>query len=117
MSVPRWKSRLTERRFIPERWENPTTEMKDSFMPFGIGARGQYDIFHSLMTLYQSLTNPIKGCIGYQLARIELAFAATFFFRDFPHAKIASIMTEKDMELEDKFVMNPRRQKCLVDLE
>jgi hypothetical protein len=25
-------------------------------------------------------------------------------------------MTERDMELEDKFVMNPRGQKCLVVL-
>jgi cytochrome P450 len=59
----------------------------------------------------------VPGCIGYQLAQIELALAATLFFREFPCAAISSIMTEKDMELEDKFVMNPRGQKCLVILE
>jgi len=27
--------------FLPERWENPTSEMKGAFMPFGIGSRGE----------------------------------------------------------------------------
>lgn len=26
--------------FRPDRWENPTQEMKDMFMPFGGGTRG-----------------------------------------------------------------------------
>lgn len=28
--------------FLPERWENPTKAMKDSFMAFGRGSRGMY---------------------------------------------------------------------------
>lgn len=58
-----------------------------------------------------------EGCIGMQLAQIELAVAATFFFREFPNAKISSVMREKDMELEDRFVMNPRGQKCMIIVE
>lgn len=52
-----------------------------------------------------------------QLAQIELAVAAAFFFREFPDAKISALMTEKDMEIEDRFVMNPRGKKCLVVIE
>ena len=48
---------------------------------------------------------------------MELALVAMLFVREFPNAKVSSIMTERDMELEDKFVMNPRGQKCLVVLE
>jgi hypothetical protein len=52
-----------------------------------------------------------------QLAQIELSVLATLFFRESPNAKISSVMTEKDMKLEDRFVMNPRGRKCLVVLE
>ena len=58
----------------------------------------------------------MKACIGYQLALMELAVVAALFVREFPNAKISGVMTENDMELEDKFVMNPRGQKCVVVL-
>jgi cytochrome P450 len=64
-----------------------------------------------------TLADKNKGCIGYQLAQMELAVTAALFIREFPNAKVSSIMTERDMELEDKFVMNPKGQKCLVVLE
>ena len=37
--------------FIPSRWDNPTTEMKDSFVPFAVGAR---------------------NCVGLSLANAEI---------------------------------------------
>ncbi|KAE9376181.1 putative cytochrome P450 [Stipitochalara longipes BDJ] len=79
--------------FIPERWENPTPEMKEAFMPFGSGAR---------------------ACIGPHLAQIELALAATLFFRECLHAQVALSMRDDDMEPSDLFVVGPRGQKCTV---
>lgn len=36
-------------RFNPERWENPTKEMKDASLPFGGGSRSKsLDIGHGL---------------------------------------------------------------------
>ena len=35
--------------FEPDRWENTTLDMKEAFMPFGIGARGQSSFYLRLM--------------------------------------------------------------------
>ncbi|KAI1490110.1 cytochrome P450 [Biscogniauxia mediterranea] len=84
-------------RFIPERWENPTKLMKDSFMPFGGGSR---------------------ICIGLHLARIELRLATARFFRAFPNAKVSTSdgMSDADMAAEEYFLFVPRGHRCLIDL-
>ncbi|KAI1637841.1 cytochrome P450 [Biscogniauxia mediterranea] len=84
-------------RFIPERWENPTKLMKDSFMPFGGGSR---------------------ICIGLHLARIELRLATARFFRAFPNAKVSTSdgMSDADMVPEEYFLFVPRGHRCLIDL-
>jgi hypothetical protein len=48
---------------------------------------------------------------------MELALVAALFIREFPNAEVAIVMTERDMELQDQFVMKPRGRKCLVNLE
>ncbi|KAF4618992.1 hypothetical protein G7Y89_g14855 [Cudoniella acicularis] len=85
----------TLRIFQPERWENPTPEMKDSYMPFGIGAR---------------------VCIGQQLAQMELALSAAMLFREFHNVRIAPSMTEQDMIVEDHFAMSPKGHNFMVVL-
>ncbi|RDL40157.1 uncharacterized protein BP5553_00136 [Venustampulla echinocandica] len=81
--------------FRPERWEKRTPQMKEAYMPFAIGAR---------------------GCIGQNLAQIELALSITAFLRKCPNARVASSMTDFDMEIEDNFVMSPKGHKCMVIL-
>ncbi|KAI0595750.1 cytochrome P450 [Biscogniauxia sp. FL1348] len=84
-------------RFIPERWENPTKLMKESFMPFGGGSR---------------------TCIGLHLARVEIRLATALFFRTFPNAKMSTSngMSEKDMVPEEYFLIVPSGHRCLIDL-
>ncbi|KAH7324029.1 cytochrome P450 [Rhexocercosporidium sp. MPI-PUGE-AT-0058] len=76
--------------FIPERWEHSTSEMREAFMPFGTG---------------------VQACIGPHLAQIEIALAATIFFRECPHAQVAPSMRDDDMEPSDLFIVGPRGQK------
>ena len=59
----------------------------------------------------------MEACIGYKLALMELALVAALFVREFPNAKISEVMAESNMELEDRFVMNPRGRRCLVVLD
>ncbi|KAK4862890.1 hypothetical protein LT330_003023 [Penicillium expansum] len=82
--------------FNPERWENPTKEMKDISIPFGGGSR---------------------ICIGLHLARIELRLASVLFFREFPNAQRSEKegMSEKDMEMQSFFLMAPKGHRCLIE--
>ncbi|KAJ5671123.1 hypothetical protein N7507_000250 [Penicillium longicatenatum] len=83
-------------RFYPERWENPSKDMKDASIPFGGGSR---------------------ICIGVHLARIELRLATALFFRRFPQAKISSSegMSSDDMVMKAFFLMAPQGHRCLVE--
>ncbi|KAJ5087693.1 hypothetical protein N7456_011309 [Penicillium angulare] len=82
-------------RFYPERWENPTKDMKDASLPFGGGSR---------------------ICIGIHLARIELRLATALFFSRFPNASISTKdgMCEEDMIMKAFFLMAPQGHRCLV---
>ena len=83
--------------FIPERWESPTKEMKDSFVAFGGGSR---------------------ICIGLHLAKMELRLATARFFMSFPGARVSGRegFAEGDMVPEMYFLMTPRRHRCLIKL-
>jgi len=79
--------------FIPERWFEPTQNMKDAYMPFGGGSR---------------------ICIGLHLAYMEMALAAAKFFRACPTATIKT--RDEDMEVENYFVIAPKGHKCEIGL-
>ncbi|KAL8726003.1 MAG: hypothetical protein Q9181_006210 [Wetmoreana brouardii] len=85
-------------RFDPSRWEEPTKGMMDAFMPFGIGPR---------------------GCIGAQLARMELRLATALFFRAAPNARISTKhgMSDSDMRPEISFLLMPKGHRCLIEVE
>ncbi|KAL4784203.1 cytochrome P450 [Aspergillus varians] len=84
-------------RFDPSRWESPTKEMKDAYMPFGAGSR---------------------NCVGLHLARMELRLATALFFRTFPAAKVSTRegMCDDDMEMMLHFLLSPKGKRCLVEV-
>ncbi|KAI2613414.1 cytochrome P450 [Hypoxylon sp. NC1633] len=84
-------------RFDPLRWESPTKDMKDSYVPFGGGSR---------------------VCIGIHLARMELRLGAARFFKTFPNAKVSSKegFCDEDMEPEMYFLLSPKSKRCLIEV-
>ncbi|KAI1746395.1 cytochrome P450 [Xylaria scruposa] len=84
-------------RFDPSRWENPSDEAKNSFMPFGLGPR---------------------NCIGLNLARMELRLCAALFFKEFPTARLSSMhgMSDLDMEPQVNFLLVPKGHRCLIEV-
>ncbi|KAL7800233.1 cytochrome P450 [Trichoderma ceciliae] len=81
--------------FDPSRWASPTRDMKESFMPFGGGAR---------------------ICIGLHLARIELRYATARFFLTYPEAKVSTLegFSDKDMVQRMFFIAAPTGKRCLI---
>ncbi|KAE8552121.1 hypothetical protein EYB25_006015 [Talaromyces marneffei] len=82
--------------FDPSRWENPSKEMKNMFMPFGGGSR---------------------ICIGIHLAWMELLLATALFFRTFPNASISKKdgMCDQDMEAKMFVLVSPKGRRCLIE--
>lgn len=83
-------------KFDPWRWEKPTKEMKNAWLPFGGGTR---------------------TCIGMHLAYIEIRLGVVRFFSEFPNAKISTRegMSDDDMEQVVFFLMSPKGKRCLVE--
>ncbi|KAL3475109.1 cytochrome P450 [Aspergillus californicus] len=83
--------------FNPSRWENPTREMRDAFMPFSAGSR---------------------NCVGLHLAKMELRLATALFFDTFPGAKVSTKedMSDEDMEEALYFLLSPKGKRCLVEV-
>ncbi|KAK0713557.1 cytochrome P450 [Lasiosphaeria miniovina] len=84
-------------KFDPSRWESPSPEAKNAFMPFGIGPR---------------------NCIGLNLARMELRLCTALFFRAFPDVRLSSKygMSDADMRPQINFLVMPAGHRCLVEL-
>ncbi|TPX16172.1 uncharacterized protein E0L32_004167 [Thyridium curvatum] len=84
--------------FEPSRWAAPTKAMTDSFVPFGGGSR---------------------ICIGLHLARMELRLGTALFFLRFPNARVSTKegMSDGDMETILYFLMAPKGNRCLLELE
>ncbi|KAJ5514962.1 hypothetical protein N7463_004514 [Penicillium fimorum] len=82
--------------FNPERWENPTKEMKDASLPFSGGSR---------------------ICLGMHLARMELRLATALFFRALPNARPSTKegMTANEMEMQSFFLMAPQVHRCIIE--
>lgn len=81
--------------FDPDRWIDPTPEMKENFMPFGGSAR---------------------SCLGQNIARLEVLQATARLLRQCPNLKLAPSTTEKSMKPLEFFVGRPRGGKCEVML-
>lgn len=106
--------------FWPQRWESPSQEMKDAFMPYGGGTRGKPRCSLLLSSCEWHLTFFILPvsivCIGMHLANLELAFGAATFFREFPTARLANDTNESTMEFQNYFLIAPKSHACLVSL-
>ncbi|EKG11789.1 Cytochrome P450 [Macrophomina phaseolina MS6] len=78
--------------FQPERWADPTPEMKTMFRPFNTGPR---------------------NCIGMHMARVQifLTLGALYLRYD---VRMDPRMTEEDMEELDRGVMQPKAEEVLV---
>jgi cytochrome P450 len=99
--------------FDPPRWENPTKDMKDAWMPFGGGARSKYQ--HLAV---RPITDNSTACGGLHLALMEIRYATARFFRTFPNAKVSSKygFTDDDMEQIIYFLMFPKNNRCLIEV-
>ncbi|KAG9257164.1 cytochrome P450 [Emericellopsis atlantica] len=82
--------------FDPERWANPTKEMKDAFLAFGRGPR---------------------ACLGLNLAWMELRMATAKFFLSFPDATVSGKVGMSDGSMHAKifFLVKPSGGQCLVE--
>ena len=80
-------------RFNPDRWNNPSPEMKEAFMAFGGSAR---------------------VCLGQNVARLEMLHAVSTFFRECPNAQMAPGMTWENVRPIDVFTVMPRGGKVEI---
>lgn len=103
--------------FDPQRWTMPSTEMMDSFMPFGRGPRGMQRPTLLLLLHGKTLTQHVVVCIGLHLARMELRAATANFFLSFPNARLSSRegFTDNSMRPKMFFVSNPVERRCLIE--
>ena len=79
--------------FDPDRWINPTKEMQNNFIPWGLGSR---------------------SCAGIHLAKLEMRHAIVMFFRACPDVTIAPSTTPESMEMVDFFLAAPISHSCKI---
>ncbi|CAN9175716.1 unnamed protein product [Alternaria alternata] len=84
-------------RFIPARWDNPSTDMLQSFYTFGGGSR---------------------ACIGAHFAQLELRHALANFYRTFTKgvtASSAKSFSKAEMEVDTYFMTLPKGKRCVIE--
>ncbi|RYN89562.1 hypothetical protein AA0120_g6246 [Alternaria tenuissima] len=84
-------------RFIPARWDNPSTDMLQSFYTFGGGSR---------------------ACIGAHFAQLELRHALANFYRTFTKGVTASSarsFSKAEMEVDTYFMTLPKGKRCVIE--
>lgn len=81
--------------FKPERWEQPTADMKDAFVTFGGGSR---------------------YCIGVHLAKMELRLAISRFYRRFSRGVefVPGFDAEASMEVFQSFLSSFKGKSLLI---
>ncbi|KAF4453990.1 benzoate 4-monooxygenase [Fusarium albosuccineum] len=97
-TIHRWEMAFPDpERFTPDRWfdERTSTERKEAFVPFSVGAR---------------------KCIGINLAQMELSKLVAAFFLRFD-ATIDPSMRPEDMRMFDNFSAGPVGRKLLIRLK
>ncbi|KAI1852146.1 hypothetical protein JX265_013117 [Neoarthrinium moseri] len=83
-------------KFDESRFLKPQTPaQKVAFHPFGAGAR---------------------SCQGFHLARMELRYAAAYFFRECRDARLGDNMSDSMMEMESFFLIAPKAHRCDVTI-
>lgn len=80
-------------KFDPDRWQEPTSEMKQHFMPFGGSSR---------------------FCLGQNIARLEILEAAAKLFKACPDMKLAPSVTTGSMKPLEFFVNRPKGIRCEI---
>ncbi|KAL1793952.1 hypothetical protein ACET3X_007373 [Alternaria dauci] len=83
-------------KFIPERWNDPSKEMLQSYYPFGGGSR---------------------ACIGANFAQLELRHALANFYRTFPKGvsiSSAESFSKAEMDVDTYFVTLPKGHRCVI---
>ena len=79
--------------FNPDRWANPTAEMKTMYRPFSSGPR---------------------NCVGMHLARTQLLLTIAALYQRFDLRVDTDLTTEEMMVLRDQGVMNPIGKRLWV---
>lgn len=84
--------------FNPDRWNEPTNEMRDAFMAFG---------------------GTVRTCLGQNVARCEMLHAVCRFFRECgenPNLRIADGTNEKTVAQLDFFITKPAAGKVEITM-
>ena len=103
--------------FMPNRWENATREMRDSFVPFGGGSRGKICFFAKVSALVWLTFVCVAVCIGQHLAMMELRHTLAAFYRRFDRGMTPAVdcgFTISDMEPKSYFLTAPQGKRCLL---
>lgn len=79
--------------FKPERWEKATSQMRESFVPFGGSSR---------------------FCLGQNIAKLEVLQATAQLFKQCPDMSLAEDTNAKTMKALEFFVNKPRALKCEI---
>ena len=107
-----WEEVLTLHRFDPDRWTNPTSEMREHFQAFGGMARSKC----STAILSGWYADMLPACLGQNIARMELLHATAMFFKECPDARLVRSTNDESMDIVDFFVSKPRSGKCEITL-
>ena len=101
--------------FDPSRWDDPSKDMRDSFVPFGGGSRSKY-IFYKRCRI-ESLRSRVV-CVGMHFAQLELRHAIVNFYRTFASGvrkSHAEGFSDLDMLPISYFLSPPKGTRCLME--